>query len=158
VSGFEIEEVRDMDAAWGDLTGLFLGLYHHHEPYSPRLVDDWQRRWRSQLGNGQERLMLIGRVEGDAAGFMNSRIQRNSGVYNEQFGFVEDAYVEPEHRGNGMAQAMLERTEAWCRAKHIDLLRLSVHVQNEIGQHFWDKSGFEPLMHIVSKTLTEAQS
>ena len=158
MSAFEIEEVRDIDAVWADLCGLFLGLYHHHEAYSPRLVQDWERRWRSYLGNGQERLVLIGRVGGEAVAFMNSRIQRNSGVYNEQFGFVEDAYVEPEYRGGGLAQAMLERTEAWCRSKRIDLLRLNVHAKNDLGVRFWQKSGFEPMMHIVTKTLSGAPS
>ncbi len=34
----------------------------------------------------------------------------------------DDAYVVPEQRGSGMAQAMLERTEQWCRSHGIDLL------------------------------------
>ena len=158
MSAFEIEEVRDIDAAWADLCGLFLGLYHHHEPYSPRLVDDWERRWRTQLGGGSERLILLGRVHGEAVALMNSRINRSSGVYDEAFGFIEDAYVEPEQRGSGLAQAMLQRTEAWCMLRHIDLLRLSVHAQNAIGRHFWDKSGFEPMLMVVTKTLSGAPS
>jgi ribosomal protein S18 acetylase RimI-like enzyme len=158
LSSFEIEEVRDIDAVWADLCELFLGLYRHQEAYSPPLVSDWQRRWRTYLSNGQERLILLGRVEGSAAGMMNTRIQRSSGVYDEMFGFVEDAYVDPAHRGSGLAQAMLQRTEAWCYGKAVDYLRLSVHAQNELGRHFWDKSGFEPMLEIVSKTLTGAQS
>jgi GNAT superfamily N-acetyltransferase len=155
---YEIEEVRDIDAAWADLCGLFLGLYHHHEPYSPRLVADWERRWRTQLSGGTERLILLGRVDGEAVALMNSRINRTSGVYDEAFGFIEDAYVEPEQRGSGLAQALLQRTEAWCASRGIDLLRLSVHAQNEIGRHFWDKSGFEPMLQIVTKTLTGVAS
>jgi len=153
---FEIEEVRDVDARWVELCELYLDLYRHHEPYSPPLVTDWQRRWRSYLGGGVERLILLGRVEGEAVALMNARINRSSGVYNEAFGFLEDAYVKPEQRGTGLAQAMLDRTETWCTKRGIDLLRLSVHAQNELGRHFWDKSGFEPLMQIVSKNLKVA--
>jgi ribosomal protein S18 acetylase RimI-like enzyme len=158
LSRFEIEEVRDIDAVWVELCELFIGLYRHHEPYSPPLVADWQRRWRNYLSNGQERLILLGRVDDVAVGMMNTRIQRSSGVYDEMFGFVEDAYVDPAHRGSGLAQAMLQRTETWCYGKAVDYLRLSVHTQNELGRHFWDRSGFEPMMHIVTKTLTGAQS
>ena len=158
MSAYEIEEVRDIEAAWADLCGLFLGLYHHHGPNLPPLVEGWERRWRSHLAGPQERLLLLGRVEGEAVGFMNSRINRDSGLYRETFAFVEDAYVETEHRGSGLAQALLERTEAWCWSKRIDLLRLNVHVKNDLGMHFWDKSGFEPMMHIVTKTLSGAPS
>jgi GNAT superfamily N-acetyltransferase len=158
VSQYEIEEVRDIDSVWADLCGLYLSLYHHHEAYSPRLVADWERRWRSYLANGQERLILIGRSEGEAVGLMTARIQRSAGVYDEQFGFLEDAYVEPEHRGSGLAQTMLERTESWVRSKGVDLLRLNVHARNEVGVHFWEKTGFEPMMQIVTKTLTGAPS
>jgi hypothetical protein len=42
--------------------------------------------------------------------------------------------------------------------RHIDLLRLSVHAQNEIGRHFWAKSGFEPMLLVVTKTLTGTAS
>jgi hypothetical protein len=41
MSRFEIEEVRDIDAVWVELCELFIGLYRHHEPYSPPLVTDW---------------------------------------------------------------------------------------------------------------------
>jgi GNAT superfamily N-acetyltransferase len=158
VSAFVIEEVRDVDAAWADLCGLFLGLYHHEQPYSPRLVDDWQRRWRIHFTDGNERLILLGRVDGDAVAMMTARINRTSGIYDEAYGFIEDAYVEPEQRGTGLAQALLQRTEAWCASRGINLLRLSVHAQNELGRHFWDKSGFEPMLQIVTKSLTGAAS
>lgn len=154
MSAFEIEEVRDIDAAWADLCGLFLGLYHHHEAYSPRLVPDWERRWRTHFHDGAERLILLGRADGEAVALMSSRINRASGVYDEAFGFIEDAYVEPEQRGSGLGQAMLQRTEAWCASRGINLLRLSVHDENALGRHFWDKSGFEPMLHVVTKTLT----
>lgn len=157
MTAFEIEEVRNVDAVWQDLTMLFAALYEHHVPLgSPPLIPDWQRRWRGQLGNPGERLILVGRLDGTAVGLLNSRIQRTSGLYQEAFGFVEDAYVAPEQRGSGLAQAMLQRTEQWCRTHGIDLLRLSVLAKNDLGVHFWEKSGFTPLMHIVSKNLSEA--
>jgi len=155
---FEIEEVRDVDAAWADLNGLFLGLYHHEEAHSPRLVSDWDRRWRNHFRDGAERLILLGRVDGEAVALMTARINRTSGIYDEAYGFIEDTYVEPEQRGRGLAQALLQRTEAWCTGKGIDLLRLSVHTDNALGRHFWEKSGFEPMLQIVTKTLSGAAS
>ena len=159
MSNFEIEEVRDINPVWSDLVALFEALYEHHVPLGyPPLVPDWQRRWRSQLAGPGERLILLSRVDGEAIGFFNSRLQRTSGLYDEAFGFVEDAYVSPEHRGGGLAQAMLRRTEDWCRSRSITLLRLSVLAHNGLAVQFWQKSGFEPLLNVVSKDLSGAAS
>ena len=156
MSSFEIDEVRDIDAAWKDLTAMYWALYEHQYPAGdPPLHGEWQRRWRSYLAGG-ERLILLARDTDSAIGYFNSRINRTAGLYDEAFGFVEEAYVRPEYRGSGVAQEMLRRTEAWCRGRSIGLLRLSVLVDNALALRFWEKSGFEPLMHILSKQLSEA--
>lgn len=157
MSAIQIEEVRDLDAAWSDLRRLFLGLYEHHEALgAPPLEPDWPRRWRAYLVGPEERLVLLARQDGVAVGFFNSRINRGSSLYREAFGFIEDAYICPEQRGSGLAQDLLQRTEDWCRARGVALLRLSVVANNALALHFWDKSGFQPLMQIMSKTLDEA--
>jgi len=154
VSEVEIQEVRDVDAVWRDLVALSQGLYAHHAALgAPPLVADWQRRWRAHLGGSGERLILIGRVDGAAAGLVNTRIQRTSGIYQEAFAFLEDAFVVPEQRGSGLIQEMLGRTEGWCRSRGIDVLRLSVLAANSLAVHFWEKSGFQPFMQILSKDL-----
>jgi ribosomal protein S18 acetylase RimI-like enzyme len=155
MSAFQIEEVRDIDAAWQDLTGMYRALYEHQYPAGePPLTYDWQRQWRSHLAGG-ERLILLARDGNSAIGYFSSRIHRGAGLYSEAFGFVEEAYVLPEYRNRGIAREMLVRTEAWCRGRGIHLLRLSVLAGNTLALGFWEKSGFEPLMHILSKQLDE---
>jgi ribosomal protein S18 acetylase RimI-like enzyme len=148
--------VRDLDAAWKDLTDMYRALYEHQYPAGePPLSHNWQRQWRTYLAGG-ERLVLLARDGDNAIGYFSTRINRSAGVYDEAFGFVEEAYVFPEYRSRGIAQEMLGRTEAWCRSRGIQRLRLSVLADNTLALGFWEKAGFEPIIHILSKRLSEA--
>lgn len=155
MSGYVIEEIRRVEPVWAELVSLFESLHEHHVPLGePPLVLDWQHRWRSHLGGPDERLTLLGKVDGQAVALMNTRIQRTAGMYREAYAFLEDAYVVPGHRGTGLAQEMLQRTEQWCAAGGIQHLRLSVLAANQLAVHFWEKTGFEPYMMIMNKELT----
>lgn len=154
---YEIEEVRDLAPVWNEVAELFAELHEFHVPFGePPLVRDWQRILRSHFASAQERLTLLGRVDGTVVGLMNARIQRNDGLYEDRYGFIENAFIKEEHRGSGLAQAMLQRTEHWCRGRGIDLLRLSVNAENATAVHFWEKTGFRPMLHTMTKSLSEA--
>ena len=156
MSAFEIEEVRNLDAVWPDVVALFEELHDYHVPLDePPLVSGWQGKLRAQF-SGPDRMALLARVNGEVVGLMNARIQRATGLYDESYGFIENAFLKDEHRGCGIAQAMLSRTEEWVQRHRIGLIRLSVNAQNELALHFWDKSGFKPMLHILSKTLSGA--
>lgn len=155
MSAVEIEEVRDLDAVWPDVARLFAELHEFHVPFGePPLRAGWQGMLRSQLA-GFDRILLLARHEGKAVGLMNARLQRSAGLYDDQFGFIENAYLAPEQRGTGVAQTLLDSVEAWCRSRGVGVLRLSVNAHNALAMRFWEKSGFQPMLLTLTKEIGE---
>ena len=52
-------------------------------------------------------------------------------------------YVKPTHRREGIATALVNRVEAWGRARGCEYAALSVHVNNDAARSLYDRLGFE---------------
>lgn len=58
-------------------------------------------------------------------------------------GFIHHTAVHPEKRGRGIGRALVERALAALEAEGIGKVALVVFSQNEAGNAFWEKMGFE---------------
>lgn len=156
---FVIEEVHDIDAAWPELVPLFRGQIDFHLPYKTRtLRPDWEQRWREHLKQDANRLLLVAREGGRAVGLVNAYFTDDYGLFTEAFGFIDDAFVLQEARGQGIGTALLEQAESWCRARGATEVRLQAMVRNELATGFWTRRGFVPEFQRLVKPLVEAAS
>ncbi|PSP57424.1 N-acetyltransferase [Halobacteriales archaeon QS_1_67_19] len=78
---------------------------------------------------------LVGVTGGDVVGFAQ-------GVLDDPADLPR-IYVAPDRWGEGLGSALLDRIEGWLRAEGADRLRLSVAADNEIGNAFYEKRGYE---------------
>jgi ribosomal protein S18 acetylase RimI-like enzyme len=148
-----IEPVNDLDAAFPELAALLEELHAYHQPLRPHeFVPDWRSRWNGYLRQG-ERLILLARKGQEAVGYLNGTIRRNAALFQETFGYIDDAYVRPDLRRLGIGARMLLQFEAWCREQGVLEVRLSVASGNDLGFSFWQKSGFKPMSHTLTKSL-----
>jgi GNAT superfamily N-acetyltransferase len=155
---FEIEEVRDIDAAWPELRSLFLGLHDYHEPFlGRRLRDDWEGRWYDYVTAPGERVVFFARNSEDVVGYLNAYVRRDFGLFDELVGFIDDAYVVEDARSRGIGRALLRRVEDWFLSRGIGEVRLNVAAANERGVRFWTQAGFEPQNMTMRKALTKEQ-
>jgi GNAT superfamily N-acetyltransferase len=60
---------------------------------------------------------------------------------------VEELYVRPEYRGEGLARTLLDAVEDWGRERGCDRAELHVHVRNERAQAVYERHGYEAFMH-----------
>lgn len=56
---------------------------------------------------------------------------------------VDGLYVTPEHRGEGIADALLDRLEDWGRDHGCAHVGLTVHANNEAAVGLYEARGFE---------------
>ena len=54
-------------------------------------------------------------------------------------------YVDPDHWGQGIGRALLERIQMTLRERNFERLTVSVHADNEVGVAFYEAAGFERL-------------
>lgn len=75
-----------------------------------------------------------------------------SGTYEQcaEKGVVENLYVVPERRGEGIGTALLEAAEESLAADGAEVISLDVMADNEAARRFYREHGYDP--HRVSMT------
>jgi ribosomal protein S18 acetylase RimI-like enzyme len=66
--------------------------------------------------------------------------------------FLQDLFVEPAHRNNGMARALVARVAAFAHDLGSPIVELTVRADNP-AQAFYQRSGFEHLPHCLTYVL-----
>ena len=129
-----------------------------------QVFDEWT--WRSRLSeNGTFLATRHGVVAGTATGLFPGE-QSSPG---EQGGattrdrMLVAMWVLPDHRGTGVAQALVEAVVGWAREDGAERVLLSVVDTNEVGRRLYERMGFaltgraEPLARDLSRSELELQ-
>ena len=124
--------------------------YDLNEETLPRVM---QNRLRS-------RLVLTAVAEdgeGNLQGFVFCSILRLAPEYTcrgeASVGYLNDLYVAPVARGQGLARKLTAYAENWLREQEVSVMELQVLGKNEKAQEFWKKQGMEPIGLLCCKYL-----
>ncbi|WP_254862823.1 GNAT family N-acetyltransferase [Halovivax gelatinilyticus] len=55
---------------------------------------------------------------------------------------IEEVYVSPTHRGEGIANALMDRAESWAQARECSYVQLSVNERNETARAVYRSRGY----------------
>ncbi|HRD99920.1 MAG TPA: GNAT family N-acetyltransferase [Ilumatobacteraceae bacterium] len=83
---------------------------------------------------------LIAEHDGEPVG-MCLYFRHFSTVRGKVGGYIQDLYLQPQHRGSGLAARLLEAASAHIHEVGGTFLRLSVDADNIRGQRFYAKHG-----------------
>ena len=64
-------------------------------------------------------------------------------------GYVEDIWVEPDHRRTGVGQALIAAVETWAREQGLDWLGSDTEADNELSQAWHAAIGFDVVERLV---------
>lgn len=104
-------------------------------------VEVLSERFEQLLGDGTIRVLLAG--EGPE-GFSQFRFLR--GIYGNGLGvYLEELYVVPERRGEGIGRALLEATMAAARAGGADHIDLNTGETDTAARALYESAGFTNL-------------
>lgn len=68
-------------------------------------------------------------------------------------GNVAEVYVARDHRGEGVATALMDRAEAWARDRGCEYVTLSVNEGNEAAQDLYESRGYGVRRYKMDKRL-----
>jgi len=124
--------------------------YDLNEEALPRVM---QTRLRS-------RLILTAVAEdeqGNLQGFVFSSILRLAPEYlcrgESSVGYLNDLYVAPNARHQGLAQKLTAYAESWLREQDVKVMELQVLGKNENAQQYWKQQAMEPIGILCCKYL-----
>ncbi len=91
--------------------------------------------------------------QGNDVGTISAHIFERPQVRQSHIGVIYGLWVEPEHRRNGIASALLETVRLYCHSQSVDALQVAWDHCNKDAAAFWQKQGFAPYEVIASQSL-----
>lgn len=87
--------------------------------------------------------LLVAREDGGLAGFV--MFTTESGQYEQdvQRGIVQNLYVVPDHRSQGIGAALLTAAEEHLAESGVDCVALNVMANNEDARRFYRRQGYD---------------
>lgn len=78
-----------------------------------------------------------------ATGYIQIRESKPS-LTHDKHGYLGFMYVDPNHRGKGLNQTLIEQLISWSKNKGVTVFYLDVYAQNSAAIRAYEKVGFVP--------------
>jgi len=82
--------------------------------------------------------------DGDVVGFVHYTVERGSLAQDLTRGVVNDLYVVPERRGEGIGTALLDAAEATLRDRGVEAVSVEALADNEHAIRLYERRGYRP--------------
>ncbi len=144
-----------------DLIYLFGELHRYNAELDPRfeLADDWEQlvsEYVEQAENSEESAWLLARIGDGLVGFVLVEVHCDAPFYRyRRWAEIVSLYVEPEFRGSGVAETLMQHAYDWARQHNLRVMQLYVTASNERAQRFYAKQGFVISQHIMRRTISD---
>ena len=96
---------------------------------------------------------ISGEFAGYAAGWVAQETIIEETPDSNRYGYVSDAYVVPDRRGQGVVGPLLQALEAHLRETGVTRLRIGALANNASALRAYRKHGFEPYEAVLEKKL-----
>jgi GNAT superfamily N-acetyltransferase len=142
------------------ITALFGALHAHNATLDPRFVlaDEWQELLHEHFARTHDdpaALWLLAWAETEPVGLLLVEAHRDSPVFRHRaWAELVALYIEPAHRCQGLASALLHRASAWAAACGFDRLQLYMTASNEQARRFYRRHGMAPVQEIWRLEVT----
>ena len=144
-----LELAAEMEPLWQRLNAhhsevsVYFGDFYKRVTYEMRM-DDIRK-------NADAAHIIIAREGGRNAGYTMASMEGKVGE-------IASIYVEPDFRGTGLADRLMEMTVEWLRAQGAKRLELAVTYGNERAFNFYSRHGFYPrttVLHFTERPLKD---
>lgn len=99
-------------------------------------------------------LVLVAERAQEVIGYLYAGIEpRNWKELREEAGFIHDVLVTDEHRGAGVAEALMREAFAWMRERGVPRVLLWTAASNARARRLFERLGFRPTMTEMTMEL-----
>lgn len=99
-------------------------------------------------------LVLVADRAQEVIGYLYAGIEpRNWKELREEAGFIHDVLVTDEHRGAGVAEALMREAFAWMRERGVPRVLLWTAASNARARRLFERLGFRPTMTEMTMEL-----
>ena len=113
--------------------------------------DEFHQQEMALILDDAEKECLLAVLDGGAVFGMVEVSLRNvvDGCLTSPVGYIEGIFVDPAHRGLGVARVLLQRAEHWCRSHGCQEIATDAELDNKEAQRFHQNMGFVETYRII---------
>lgn len=119
-------------------------------------------RWLKERLREQSGAMFIAEAAGVPIGYVACFVEEDDSAQetpdSNRYGLVNDIYVDPEFRAQGLAQRLLAAAEAHLRPTGVTRLRINVLANNARAWQAYERYGFAPYEVMYEKRIAPSES
>ncbi len=115
----------------------------------PFSIDDFNK-----LIEEESSIVLLAEIEGEVIGICMATIKEPSSnpiLLSHNIAYIDDIYVENEHRGKGVGKMLFTYIEEILAIKKIERIDLTVWTFNKDAISFYERLGMKPQRVIMEK-------
>ena len=154
-------EPRDL----ADLKRMRIGLQDLLAGRDPRvwrlsqeLTDTLEQFYAKVMEKDESRILVAVEPRGRPVGMLMVRILDNPNMDPRPFGRIDDAWVDPERREQGVMRSLARAAARFLADRRVPLVMLDWANNNPPSGTCWQKLGFEPLMTMGFASPTDILS
>lgn len=150
--------MEDVDA----ITSQWVALVEGQREYGAHLLGPENERAARSVIEQYVHADGLGVAREDAAGsvlgFVMFHVER--GMYEQDVsrGIVENVYVIPERRGDGIGSQLLDYGEATLRDQGVDVISISVMAENSPVRNWYQERGYSPHRVTLERAVDEDET
>ncbi|MDO8571585.1 MAG: GNAT family N-acetyltransferase [bacterium] len=101
-----------------------------------------------------KKILLIARDREIVVGYILAVYSERKPIFKiKNIGVVNEIYILPEYRKQGIARKLLEEIDNWFKKKNLHHSQLFVHGSNISAQKTWKALGFKSYMSAMHRSL-----
>ncbi len=139
----DLPELKRMRVALQD---LLIGRDPRVWRLSPELIDGLEEFYFKVMEKDQNRVFVAAGRNGKPVAMLLVRILDNSNLDPVRFGRIDDAWVDPRWREQGVMKALTRAAAQFLADHRVTMVMLDWANNNPPSGTCWQKLGFEPLM------------
>ena len=152
----ETATLDDLDA----LVEAWLALVESQRTYGSHIESEPNRAVARQLlaEYVDAEMVAVARDESGLVGFV--MFYEETGTYEQSVrrGVVENVYVRPAARGNGIGSRLLDHAEAALAERGVAVVSIAAMAENDRAVDFYEQHGYSPHRIVFERTLAEGES
>lgn len=111
---------------------------------------------------GQSGAMFVAEAAGAPVGYVACLVEEYDSAQetpdSNRYGLVNDIYVDPAFRSQGLAQRLLAAAEAHLRTTGVTRLRINMLANNAKARRAYERYGFAPYEVMYEKKMASSSS
>jgi ribosomal protein S18 acetylase RimI-like enzyme len=153
----EIREAQNIDIEGILKLQLEAAAFHRRLDASYEFKANIAEQFRSRTSsfiNSKNATICVAFLKGELIGYAIGLLEDENPLFKfPRVGMVEEAGITEKYRTRGYGERVLASLMDWFRRRHVEEVRLKVHVKNDDGILFWEKIGFEKQMYVMHMKL-----